>query len=360
MDDSRYNLNEIDNSRLTFLDNMRSIAIIMVVGVHALGYSIQLPEVLEQIIKIIVHSISVPVFFLADGYLFSLRINQSIKFNYIESIKKSFARLIVPWIIFNFLYTLARYVFELKGLLDNKLIVGQSFSDVLISSYGSVYASHMYFLMSLFLIRLCAPIIAKVINIKKILYILIVFMIYVVIYHVWFGYFSAYLHIEGGQEPVLHALWGFQYYLLGIILFKLRELIDVKKIFLPFLGMLFFALYNINNANVLISIIFQYSYLILFFVLFYCFISKDFINIVGRNTMGIYLIHSPIIIKLVSTFVNKYFSVPIVNYILIFSISFVMSLCIVLLIRWIPNGKCLFGEFSLVSTSKSLKKEMVL
>ena len=60
--DSRISMNE----RILFLDSIRGIAIIMVVGVHSLGYCLQLPSDQKEAISFIVHTISVPVFFLVN------------------------------------------------------------------------------------------------------------------------------------------------------------------------------------------------------------------------------------------------------------------------------------------------------
>lgn len=51
------------SERLAFLDSLRAIAIIMVVGVHTLGYCVKLPQNLQEIVSFIVHTVGVPVFF---------------------------------------------------------------------------------------------------------------------------------------------------------------------------------------------------------------------------------------------------------------------------------------------------------
>lgn len=176
------------HERIPFLDNLRAIAIIVVVGVHALG-------------------------------LFAMSITLFKKYDYIHSIRKSTIRLLVPLVIFTLFYVIARYGFELSGFLKEFLIVGRSLHEVTISAYGSVIAPHMYFLISLLLIRLCDPILRKIVKIKNYYVLLILFVSYFSLYKAVINIISPYLIIDGGQEPILHVLWGFQYYFAGMIIF---------------------------------------------------------------------------------------------------------------------------------------------
>ena len=182
-------------------------------------------------------------------------------------------------------------LFELTGFLNEKLILGHSVQEVVISAYGSVYSGQMYFLFSLFLVRLCSPIFRKVVFIKKYFVILLLFYCYYITYKSTISSIFPYLNIEGGQEPVLHALWGIQFYLLGIACFKTSEIFDLKKLFIPFLLLFIFALL-IQNKFEYHWFNIQYLYLItifLFFTFFQNGISlPKMIGIIGENTMGIY------------------------------------------------------------------------
>src|SRR5512133_3209269 len=149
------------DERLYFLDSLRAIAIVMVVGVHSMGYNSPLEPNQQQIILFIVHTVAVPIFFLVDGYLLTRSIIESKRYSYKSYIESSFLRLVVPWVIFTVIYTMLRYVFELSGFFAEHVIVGHSFQEVLINAYGSVNAGQMYFLLSLFLIRVIAPFMVK-------------------------------------------------------------------------------------------------------------------------------------------------------------------------------------------------------
>ena len=328
------------NERISFLDDMRAVAIIMVVGVHALGYALPLPDNQENIISFIVHTICVPVFFLVDGYILSK--NKKKNQSYLEVIKKSTIRLLVPWIIFSVIYFLSRYFFEILNFLKEKMVVGHSFKEILVSIYGSVYAPQLYFLFSLFLIRLLFPIFKKIILLKW-YNVVIIFFIYFLIYKIYINSFVSFLKIEGGQEPIIHAIWGIQYYFLGVILYKLSEIFDLKKICFPSIMIFFFFLFfNFSWEN--ISLI-QYLYLITFFLFFFRYHGGfPVVDFIGKNTMGIYLIHAPVVLKGVSLVLNKFMSIPLLNYLFILIVTLILSLFFVVLVKRIPYGALLFGE----------------
>lgn len=332
------------SERLHFLDNMRAIAIIMVVGVHTLGYCLELPAHQREIISFIVHTISVPVFFLVDGYLFAISMNSTKSYNYLRIVRSSIFRLFIPWAIFTFFYTLLRYAFEYFGLLKLNLILDNDWKNVIISAYGSVYAPQMYFLFSLFLIRLCAPVLKYIATPKSYYASLLAFILYSLIYTSIRPYISPYLTIPGGQEPILHALWGLQFYIAGILIFKSSLFFNIKKMFFPALTFFVIALLAKGSLGTHASTIIQYLYLLTFFILFTLFHkAPSVLSLIGKNTMGIYLIHSPIVLAGVSLALNKFVVTPMLSYLSIFFSTLLITTGIVLLINIIPYGSLLFG-----------------
>lgn len=269
------------------------------------------------------------------------------KYDYFEYVKKSLLRLLVPWAIFTLLYTFARYAFEVTDFLKEKLVVGHSLQQIIISAYGSVYAPQLYFLFSLFLIRLCSPVFKRILLIKNNTILLLVYIFYYVVYKVSISILpiAAYLNIDGGQEPVLHALGGVQFYFLGVVIYKISEVTDLKRFFLPFLVFFIFVLlmrFSLDLDRLLILL--QYVYLLTIFFLFTYFQNRlPLVNLIGKNTMGIYLIHAPIILKCVSLILNKIIVDPLLSFTLILFSTFFLSFCIVFVINSIPYGSLLFG-----------------
>lgn len=313
--------------KLHFLDNLRAVAIIMVVGVHSMGYCLPLPDNQRQVLTFL-FQICVPIFFMVDGYLFAVKPRQ----NYLATVGKSFNRLIIPWITFTLLYLFCRYAFEYAGLLDQHYVVGHSFNSIMVSSYGSVISSQMYFLVSLFFIRLATPLFRPLLNGHCTA--VAAFVLYLAAYRSGIGHVSPFLAIEGGNEPLLHAFWGLQYYLLGILAGRLK---GVRFSFTYYTLIISFCL--------LIGCGSQYFYLIIVFLIFTALNKEIFLlSILGRNTIGIYLIHVPIVMKVVSVAANKSFEVPVVGFLWILLATLLISSLVVWLINGTVFERLLFGS----------------
>lgn len=156
---------------------------------------------------------------------------------------------------------------------------------------------------------------------------------------------TALLMIDGGQEPILHAVWGFQFYFVGMILFRTSKILDLRKLFLPFLFSLLLILllqYEFDSSKM--PSLVQYVYLITIFSFFTFFQNGlPFLNLIGKNTMGIFLLHSPIVLKSVALILNNFTSNPISSFISICFATSILSLGIALIIQAIPYGPLLFG-----------------
>ena len=345
--------------RILFLDNVRAVAIIMVVGVHTLGYCAPLPHGLNAIVSFIVTVVAVPVFFLVDGYLFARNVIDVKSYTYLKHVRKSLFRLLVPWAFFTLFYTLARYGFELMGFLEEKLILGHTWGQVVIAAYGSVYAPQMYFLLSLFLIRLCSPLLQIFVLRKRYFVLFALFICYYAAYEAFRPIISPYLTIKGGQEPILHALWGAQFYLVGIILYRISDQFDLKVLFVPILLVFISSLVIQGVLGVNILSLVQYLYLLTFFLFFACFRFRlRIIDLAGRNTMGIYLLHAPMLLKGSSLMLQKVVFDPMLSFVSILFGTFVISLLIVVGINRVPYGCLLFGaryqEKNLILANKGL------
>jgi len=336
--------NKYPQKREHYLDNMRAIAIIMVVGVHSIAYSIELPKNQEEIITFVVQTIAVPVFFLVDGYIYANSSTNTDNQSYFKYVRKSSFRLLIPWALFTFFYSLTRYIFEFTGFLEEKSIIGHSWQEVAVSAYASVYAPQMYFLLSLFLIRLCTPILHLLFIRNSYLLTLLLFTIYFVVYIYSKPIISHYLNIAGGQEPITHALWGLQFYLVGIILFKTSLIVEIRKLFIPFALSFSIALYLQITYKNTSDILIQYLYLLTFFTFFTLTqIRSSLINFLGRNTMGIYLIHAPIVLKGTSLIINNITLIPILSYVSVLIGSLTLSILIIAAINRVPYSCLIFG-----------------
>lgn len=338
------NTKPIITERISHLDNLRAIAIIMVVAGHTFGYCRELPQLQDQILSFIIVQIPVPAFILVDGYLFARSVINLRSYNYWKHIGSSLVRLLVPWMIFTIIYTLARYVSELYGFLDERLILGHSWLEIAASAYGSVYATQLWFLPALFFIRLSIPVIKPLFVAYSRRMMVLSFLLYYISYKLIIPYISPYLEIAGGQEPILHSLWGLQFYILGIVIYRFSEILDLRKLFVPFLILFFFGTLAQFKLGLIGTDIVQYLYLISFYLLFTVYKNRHpLLNYIGRNTMGIYLLHVPIIIKVVSIILNRFITIPMLSFLSVFFFTLVITGIIVNLINSIPHGHILFG-----------------
>jgi fucose 4-O-acetylase-like acetyltransferase len=332
----------LTDGRIGFLDSFRAVAVFMVVCIHTFGYCVRLPQREYQVISFIVHTIAVPAFFFVDGWLFAFKESQKAGTDYLSSVRKSAFRLLLPWIVFTLIYTVARYCFEAAGFLEQKTIIGRPLAEIVIFSYGSVYAPQMYFLLSLFLVRLLLPCLRPLLKIR-IPYLLPAFAVFYAVYRVLVRFIQPFLDIPGGQEPILHALWGLQFFIAGLMVFQLR-LSGSKHCF--FAAAVLFTATLIISRFVPISLQHptQYLYLVSVFLLF-SLLPAGFpvLNRIGKNTMGIYLVHTPVIMKAISLLLNRYIVHPFSSFLSISIIVFLVSFGITLIIDKIPYGSLLFG-----------------
>ena len=329
--------------RLEYLDSLRALAVFMVVGIHTMAYCLPLSAAEYRVISFIVHTAAVPIFYLTDGFLFAFKQRGSVNFAYAVFIKKSARRLLLPWLIFSLLYAVIRALFEMAGLLDERVLLDSSFFEIAVILYGSVVASHLYFLPALFIIRLFSRILHPLIQLQK-GSVLLFCLAYIILYNLASDSLAAILQIEGGHEPLLHALYGFQFYALGIVLFLFRDTF-AKHLLPTALTALLLSTFMHFSLNGFFDNIFPKYIMILglYFFFLQCDSCNGPLRIIGQNTMGIYLIHSPIIVKAVSTGLNPFLKSPLISYLTILLLVFFLSLAATLVLRKFNFGRIMMG-----------------
>ena len=296
MNGSNSNLQSV-TGRLSFLDGLRGYAIIMVVATHAMAY-VSLDDSTVRLFSFWVQGIAVPPFFLADGYLFVHALKTPARYSYAQYCLRSARRLLIPWISFNLLYLCSRAIFELLGQSSSTVVIGHSVRNILEAIYYSEISAQLYFLPALFCIRLTSfairffprlPLSASVM--------------------IWLLYAAAWTlelffdRHEGQLDPIVHAAWGMQYYILGMILGSPSIQATYRPHVLTAIAAICLGITLLAYPSS--TVLAQYAYLTGAYFLFlrvgetaYPFIF------LGRFTMGIYLLHSPILLKLSSVIVG--------------------------------------------------------
>ena len=330
-------------NRLSYLDVLRAFGIILVVGIHAYGYGI--PEELQGKYRIDrlwseFSGIAVPIFFLVDGFLTARSQTRAQPPSFKEILEKSAKRLLIPYVVFNLIYVILRVFFESRGMFPKNYLVGQSWVDVLRNVYLSRIAMQMYFLPALFLMRLAASPLRSITRGSGIGLVLF-WLCYLVVMRA--------LGFRLGDDPLTHAVVEFPYFLFGMVLYRLETcesrwpmLVMVScgvaaclQRFLP--TPLFWKPFSIGIS--------KYG-----FLLFYYFVSKwsgwevKPVIWLGRQTMRIYLLHAPVLLKMVQIVVNRFVEVPSAKFLIIWVATLVASILLTILLARIPHSGRLFGE----------------
>ena len=335
----------ISKGRIHFLDSCRAIAIVMVIGQHALGYS-QLPPEIQAAVKYW-FQIAVPVFFLVDGYLFFHKLERIGKLNYSIYIGESARRLVWPWVCFSGLYLITRLVYEYFGHPLDYVVWGRSPVDLLVAVWVGTPAVQMYFLLSLFFVRSLAFATQHLRGVHPIFILAAVWMmngLWGIINGMTIGEFQLKASWSGGQDPLLHAIWGLQYYLFGCALYVSNSWLSKHAVLLA--AGISTAFMAISFGEFGAPVLAQYSYLCSFYLLFLAMGDQPrLLGEIGASTMGIYLLHQPIILRAISLAVALVLDNSGVWWYLLVAIGTLLcSMWITRLLVKVPNVRFLFGE----------------
>ncbi|MGC3976662.1 MAG: acyltransferase [Nitrospira sp.] len=325
-------------NRMVYLDSLRGMAIGMVVATHALGYS-QLTQENAQLIGFLSRIVAVPAFFLVDGLLFATGHQYSASLNYGGYVRKSARRLLVPWMVFTFAYCALRMGFEYLDSHSARVVYGQNWHEVLLAAYLSTCSSQMYFLLSLFFIRTASTITYRATRVRPVHQIAIA-VTYIVLFHTlplqsWFF---------AGLDPIYHALWGMQFYLIGVVLVPWIPVLRVPAARLSAVaittGLLLASLFDGMTVP---------SQLLLLFGSYFFFFSHPdrfpLLSSLGQSSMGIYLLHIPLVMKIFSLMLSRLLSPStLLFFILLTMATLAASALFTKLLLQFPFGRIIFGE----------------
>jgi peptidoglycan/LPS O-acetylase OafA/YrhL len=330
---------QVEKERIGFLDALKATGIVMVVAVHVLS-RIELSESDRDLMMYLVGTIAVPLFFVADGCLLSWKFTGAPQFDRGSFVRKSASRLLVPWAGFTILYATIRMMLEWLKLTRETVLLGNDFSEMVQAIYLSRISPHMYFLLSLFIVRLGMVGFYRTLQWSMWTWFAVSIM-YMGIYHLslpkdWF---------LPGADPILLACWGAQFYFLGIALQK-----GLNSIRLHAEPLLVFCIVGaigsrlLSPANALY--VSQAFYLVSACITLLLITERtNWSFSMGRDTMGIYLLHAPVIVWGVATIVTAL--LPAVSL-----VAFGVTTCASVLVSWFvtrlmersSGGRLLLGQ----------------
>jgi fucose 4-O-acetylase-like acetyltransferase len=295
--------------RLPHLDTLRGLGILFVVGMHAEGYASALKGSPFGHLWSRVAGVSVPVFFLADGYLLARSVSSSTPdrpFSAGAYLRSSARRLLVPYVVFNTIYTALRALFEAFDFFPTRLVLGRTSAEILWNVFDSRIAMQMYFLASLFLIR------AVMCGLRG-----LVARGGVAVLTTAVGYAVA-LRFSGlrlGTDALTNAVYGLQYVMLGVTFFQYDREVRRHASWVAAAGLgLFAALFVLESrvaASPWLALAVQLALLSGEYALFVRLGSRPAVlGALGRQTMEIYLLHAPVLIKLLQVVGARTFADP--------------------------------------------------
>jgi fucose 4-O-acetylase-like acetyltransferase len=328
----------------------------MVIGQHALGYSQLSPEV--QAAFKYWFQIAVPVFFLVDGYLFAHRLEHTGKLDYRGYMQQSARRLVVPWLLFSLLYLMARLAYEYFGHPPDQIVLGRDLIHLLGAIWVGAPAVQLYFLLSLFFVRSLSFLTKYVQGLSPIITLVAAFCLSVLWSHtngLTVAGFQIKANWGGGQDPLLHAIWGLQYHLLGCALYVSNSWLSKRAMLLAAGAATAFMAISYGDYDV--PSLAQYSYLCSFYLLFLAMGDQQrLLGEIGASTMGIYLLHQPIILKATSVLAASLFGGhPVSCYLVVVIGTLMCSIGGTRLLLKVPLGHKIMGGNSFISNLKNLR-----
>jgi surface polysaccharide O-acyltransferase-like enzyme len=324
--------------RITFLDGFRGYAIAMVVATHAIAYA-NLELSIVSVISFWVQAVAVPPFFLADGFLFVQRLQKNPHLLYAAYCIRSARRLLIPWICFSSLYLVLRAGFEFVGHPPITFVLGHNLGEILQAVYYSSISSQLYFLPALFIVRLLSFATRYLIALPS-----------TGLIFFWFAYVYLWQAMPIGNEssdridPVINAMWGMQFYLLGMVLSVHKTRVEQRPFYYAAVSLICLLVVKIGAPAW--AVMAQYAYLCCLFFAFVGLADKAYpFTMLGGLTMGIYLIHAPIILKFVSSAAAKVFDQSgLVRYLVISGGALLISMIVVKLCAGAAWWTYMLGE----------------
>ena len=275
-----------------------------------------------------------PIFFLADGYLLAAR-REDPPPRYSSFVWKNARRLLLPWLVFNAAYTALRAAFETAGVLRPELL-SLSPGEFAVFFVTSGAATHLYFLPALFLIRLAAPASRRLAARPA-----------------WVAVFAvaAYAALERnvsirhfflpGYDPALYALWGYQFHLLGIALCRARSLWAPRPLATAGGAAAALAIALAAGGGAFAA----YLYLVAVFLACAARLDGESrLAAVGRRTMGIYLLHTPVLQFAGARAIGALPLGPLPAFAAVWAIDFLLAWAGAAILARTPAGRFLTGE----------------
>ena len=322
------------------IENLRALAIVLVVFGHSIilyqkGWGLYETERSSELLNLIkswINMIQMPLFFSLSGYLFYFSIKKA---NLLNMIQKKIRRILIPFFIIA-----VGWLIPIRKLVGWSNYKGKNLPDILLYDIiGGRDCGHLWFLPCLFLIfiisYLIISVLKKVIKNENIVNVLFGAVSYMAAY--FFYLIPEFYGSDVIRSVAINLIWFCAGYLLCAYA-KVYK--NMKK----------WQLILLLIASVLVSIgvltgNFIYSKIpgLVLLITLYAWIpqtTNGFVEFLSKNSLGIYLFHSPLVYL-------TYSHIPNANPALVIGINFIifgaLAAGITVLIRKL-NLKVVIGE----------------
>lgn len=334
-----------------FLNIMRGFAIIAVVYIHA--SCLFLNEHTNGLFTLFsfISRFSVPLFIMIAGFLHAAipPNNRISKWPFFSLLKKKFTRLMVPYLIFSFIYLVVRIALENNSFTKSMIPVKYSDLQSFLSAIFLVNknpAGQLYYLPLLFFIIIAFSFIEYIMQRRLSGILAVCILLNVISYILW-----------GDIYLSLNPLKGIGFYSLGYIFYFLiieKQKIVVSTMYISFLifslGIAFIYLrFSQTTTSLMVhagGAIFFFCISILIYNFKWFFFITNVLYKVGKASFTIYLFHEPYIVTLSYIILSKIIGFsPLLSFAITFFIGIVVPITIEYLIfkRWGFLKKILLG-----------------
>ena len=331
---------------LQFLDALRGLLITFVVGIHATRYTALAPGWQLDVIMFVVSTATVKSFFLVDGLLFARSLQLDAAFRVAPRLRASARRLLLPWLLFSALYLALR---TFGGRLGFTPVAGLSahhgsLAAVCEALWYSDTSAQMYFLVSLFVVRACALLCWRALLRCPLPALVALAGALALAFRLWVEPAVLAAGPRYAMDPLLLALGGSAFFIAGMACWRAgwqQPGWHPRMIAL----LMIVAVAAAASRTALGTAMAEFAYAL---ALLRAFAARPYsphwLNALGRRTMGIYLIHMPVMLRIATTAVFaglRLQGVP--AYLIVVPLTTALSFGAVMLVERVGLADLLFG-----------------
>lgn len=332
---------------LPFLDALRGLLIVFVIAIHAGSYAQLQPGWASDLTYFVVATATVKGFFLVDGFLFARSLAKPQQPATLARLQTSATRLLLPWLLFSGAYLLLRMYGRRLGMLPPASMPDGHWSITGAASalWYSETSAQMYFLVSLFAVRAVAIACLSLLRRCRAGVLALLAIALALLFRQVVEPWALGANARSVMDPMLLALGGSAFFVAGMAMWCARWHEFPQRLALAGLLLLLSIAATRIGANWGHAVA-EFAYVAALFLAFAALAGVPaWMAATGRRTMGIYLLHLPIIMHLVSSLTHRLaVASGFPAYFLIVPLTALASLLAVLVAERLGVAPLLFGE----------------